>query len=183
MERALGIGALRHAGKPSIPPRVVAAVWYQTRVDAFGPFVVVVGAVAVLVAMSEFAGGLASRVTLRGPLSWLAGFISGLLGGLVGNQGGIRSAGLLAFDLPKRAFVATATTVGLLVDAARLPVYLATEGSEMFAVVGLMAWATAGVVVGTVFGGRLLARVPERYFRKVVAVILALLGISMLVQV
>jgi hypothetical protein len=50
------------------------------------------------------------------------GAVSGVLGSLVGNQGGIRSLAMLGFDVPRRAFVATATAVGLIVDGARLPV-------------------------------------------------------------
>ena len=35
---------------------------------------------------------------------------------------------MLGFDVPRHAFVATATAVGLIVDGARMPVYLVTEG-------------------------------------------------------
>ena len=54
----------------------------------------------------------------------LIGAISGFFGGLAGNQGGLRSAALLTFDMPPATFVATATATALLVDAARTPVYL-----------------------------------------------------------
>jgi hypothetical protein len=47
---------------------------------------------------------------------YMAGALSGLFGGLVGNQGGIRSAALMGFDINKEAFVATATAIGLVVD-------------------------------------------------------------------
>ncbi len=61
------------------------------------------------------------------------GALSGVFGGLVGNQGGIRSAALLGFDLPREAFVATATAVGVIVDLARMPVYLATSAGAIAA--------------------------------------------------
>ena len=115
-------------------------------------------------------------------VSLIAGALSGLLGGLVGNQGGIRSAALLGFDLPKQTFVATATAVGLVVDLARMPVYLATEGQEIWGVWRLAAIAMAGVIIGTIFGGRLLSRIPESKFRLIVATILAALGVWMLTQ-
>lgn len=60
--------------------------------------------------------GLSERVRFRGWVGWVAGVVSGILGGLVGNQGGIRSAAMLGFDVPRQAFVATATAVGLIVD-------------------------------------------------------------------
>jgi uncharacterized membrane protein YfcA len=118
----------------------------------------------------------------EGPVAYVAGALSGLLGGLVGNQGGIRSAALLGVDLPKHAFVATATTVGLMVDGARVPVYLWYMGESIGGIGAWVALATAGVVAGTVIGHRVLARIPERFFRRTVAVILALLGAAMLRQ-
>jgi uncharacterized membrane protein YfcA len=141
----------------------------------------VFGALLVFVAISEFSG-LARRMRFHGAVSWIAGTLSGLLGGLVGNQGGIRSAALFGFDLPKRAFVATATATGLIVDAARMPVYLATVGDDVLSVWPLVAVATAGVIAGTLFGGRMLARIPEALFRPTVAVVLAALGVAMIAQ-
>src|SRR5919109_1537420 len=69
---------------------------------------------AVFAALLIFAGftglvGVSRRFRLTGPAATIGGGLSGLLGGLVGNQGGIRSAALLEFTLPKHEFVATAT--------------------------------------------------------------------------
>ena len=94
---------------------------------------IVFGALLLFVAISELTG-LAQRMRFRGPVAWIAGAGSGLLGGLVGNQGGIRSAALLGAELPRQTFVATATAVGLIVDAARMPIYLATTGAEVLAI-------------------------------------------------
>jgi uncharacterized protein len=140
---------------------------------------VVFGALLLFVAMSEFSG-LAQRMRFRGPVAWIAGAASGLLGGLVGNQGGIRSAALLGADLPRRTFVATATAVGLIVDGARMPVYLATTGRDVLGVWPTVAAATVGVIAGTLLGNRLLARIPETRFRPIVAIILGVLGAAMI---
>jgi uncharacterized membrane protein YfcA len=104
------------------------------------------------------------------------------LGGLVGNQGGLRSAALIGFDLSKESFVATATAVGLVVDGARMPVYLATQYREMAGIWPWIALATIGVTLGTVLGSRVLSRIPEVWFRRVLALVLALLGVTMLVR-
>ena len=98
----------------------------------------------------------------------------------MGNQGGIRSAALLAFDTDKASFVATATAVGLVVDGARMPVYVATQHRQLLAIWPLIAIAVAGVIVGTLAGARVLRRVPESRFRPVVAIVLLALGSWML---
>ena len=138
------------------------------------------GALLLLAAASELTG-LMRRVHLGRPAAAAAGALSGALGGLVGNQGGIRTAALLGFRVPPVAFVATATAVAIIVDLARMPVYLVVEGEalrELARPIGLMC---AGAVVGTLAGERLLRRVPERLFRRMVAVLLAALGTWMLV--
>jgi uncharacterized membrane protein YfcA len=141
----------------------------------------VLAVLLLFVAASELTG-LSSRMRFTGVTAWIAGVLSGLLGGLVGNQGGIRSAALLGFGLSRDAFIATATAIALFVDGARLPIYLATSGSEVWAHRQEAAIASAGIVAGTIAGAVLLRRIPETVFRRVVAVLLATLGISLLVR-
>lgn len=126
--------------------------------------------------------GLSQRMRFRGWLGWAAGAVSGFLGGLVGNQGGIRSAAMLGFDVPRHAFVATATAVGLIVDGARLPVYLATQGRAIADLWPFLVAATAGAVVGTLAGERVLRRIPEPVYRRLVAGLVLALGVFMLVR-
>jgi len=142
---------------------------------------VVFGCLLLFVGCSELTGFM-SRVRLGRRAAWIAGGLSGMFGGLVGNQGGIRSAALLAFEIEKEAFVATATAVGLMVDGARMPVYLLTEGSSLVLHWRLITIAVVGVVFGTVAGARLLRRVPDRFFRIVVALLLLSLGVWMIVH-
>lgn len=126
--------------------------------------------------------GLSDRLRFRGWVAWVAGGISGVLGGLVGNQGGIRSAAMLGFDVPRHAFVATATAVGVIVDGARLPVYLATQWDEVISLWPALLAATLGAVVGTVLGERVLRRVPEPVYRRVVSGLVLALGLFMLLR-
>lgn len=126
--------------------------------------------------------GLSERLRFRGWVGWAAGVVSGILGGMVGNQGGIRSAAMLGFDVPRHAFVATATAVGLIVDAARMPVYLISEASELARTWPLMLSASIGALVGTLLGERVLRRVPEPLYRRLVAALLVGLGGLMLAR-
>jgi uncharacterized membrane protein YfcA len=139
----------------------------------------VFGVLLLFAAASEFTG-LARRMRFHGWVAWVAGALSGFLGGLVGNQGGIRSAALLGFNLPKASFVATATAIALFVDGARMPVYLFNQYDEIAAFWPAIALAAAGVTAGTVLGNRILTRLPEAWFRYVLAIILAALGTAML---
>ena len=139
----------------------------------------VFGGLLLFAAASELSG-LARRMRFRGWMAWGAGAASGLLGGLVGNQGGIRSAALLGFDLPKERLVATATAIALFVDGARVPVYLLQQRTDMVMQWRWIAVATIGVTAGTFLGGAVLKKVPEIWFRRVLAIVLATLGIAML---
>lgn len=124
--------------------------------------------------------GYTRRLRFGRRAAWIAGAASGILGGLVGNQGGIRSAALLGFNLRRHAFVATATAIALIVDAARMPVYFVTSGGDLLALTRLVTLATAGAVAGTLAGARLLRRIPEPVFRRVIGGLLVVLGAWML---
>jgi uncharacterized membrane protein YfcA len=144
-----------------------------------GALRIVLGALLLFASASELLGLLrGARAGTKA--AYAAGALSGGFGGLVGNQGGIRSAALLAFDIDKRSFVATATAIALIVDGARMPVYAVTVGRDLQPAAAMIAVATAGVVAGTVAGGRLLRRIPERVFRRVIALLLAALGVWLL---
>lgn len=139
------------------------------------------GGLLLFASASEFTG-LAARMRFRGHVAWIAGALSGLLGGLVGNQGGLRSAALLGFGLSKKSFVATATAVGLVVDGARMPVYLAGHYQQLSTLRVAIATATVGVALGTLLGSRVLYRIPDVWFHRVLGALLAGLGTAMVVR-
>ena len=126
--------------------------------------------------------GLAQRMRFGRRTAWIAGALSGFFGGLVGNQGGIRSAALLGFDIKKESLVATATAIALIVDGARMPVYFAVEWRRMLQAWPLMVVAIIGVLAGTFWGVRLLRRIPEQVFRRVLSALIALLGVYMAIH-
>jgi len=126
--------------------------------------------------------GYAQRMRFGRKSAWLAGGLSGLFGGLVGNQGGIRSAALLGFNVSREAFVATATAIGLIVDGARMPIYFATQPQAITSPWRLLVIASTGVLLGTFWGVRLLRLIPERIFRRAVSALIALLGAATLIQ-
>jgi uncharacterized membrane protein YfcA len=142
------------------------------------------GLVIVFGGLLMFAGvggltGLSERMRFGRTSAWIAGVLSGAFGGLVGNQGGIRSAALLSFDIEPARFVASATAAALLVDVARMPVYLVSEADRLAGLGPLIAIAVAGAVAGTIGGERVLRRIPPPIFKKLVSLLVLALGIYM----
>ncbi len=122
-------------------------------------------------------GGWTKTLRFEGAWAWIAGGTSGFLGGLVGNQGGLRAGAMTGLGVSRDAFVATATATGLAVDAARMPVYLAGQSKGLMGLWPYLALMSAGVVAGTMIGMKLLKRVPEVSFFRVVNGLLIGLGL------
>jgi uncharacterized protein len=139
----------------------------------------ILGVLLLLTAAAQLTGW-SSRWHPRGPAVALAGLISGFFGGVAGNQGGLRAAALTAFHLSPAAFVATATATGLLVDAARTPVYLWGGAPHLRALLPLIGVAVLGVLIGTLLGERLLLGLPVRRFGQIVGTAVGLLGMWLL---
>ena len=114
-------------------------------------------------------------------LASVVGALSGIFGGLVGNQGGLRAAGLSAFNLEPRAFLATGTAVALLIDIGRTPFYLARGGPELLGLWRPIVVATAGCVVGTIAGERIFLRLSRELYRRVVGIAVLALGVWLLI--
>jgi hypothetical protein len=147
------------------------------------PFLaVVLGMLLIFGGASELLG-LARRLLFPGRWAVAAGFLSGTFGGLVGNQGGVRSAALLRFGLDRRGLIATATASAILVDAARTPVYLLSSGQDILDRWPLVLLLTGGVLVGTLLGGPILRRIPEVTFRRVLSVLLIGLGLALVLGI
>lgn len=143
---------------------------------------ILTGLLAALLIMTGLSEVLRRRVPIPPTPTWrlVGGTLSGFFGGLVGNQGGIRAAALLGFQLPPRQMVATATATALIVDAARMPIYLGTEHAAIVQGTGVWVVASMGAILGTVIGVPLLQRIPEPTYRRLVGAFLVALGISLL---
>jgi uncharacterized protein len=124
--------------------------------------------------------GWSSRWHPEGVLVGLFGLVSGFFGGVAGNQGGLRSAAMLAFRLPPLRFVATATATGVLVDAARTPVYVWHSSRALLELWLPIAVASIGVLIGTVLGERILFGLSPKRFAQVVGTGIGMLGLWLL---
>ena len=167
----LGFGSMNAAGS-------LVGAFIHTWVD--NPILTMI-----LASLLVFAGmtgvlGYADRMRLDKTTAWLAGTVSGAFGGLVGNQGGIRSAAMLGLGVQGPAFVATASAIGVVVDVVRMPIYFARESARIFHASSSLPAAILGVILGTIGGERVLRKIPEKLFRRVASALLLLIGVWLL---
>jgi len=66
------------------------------------------------------------------------------------------------------------------VDVVRAPIYAVQQGAAVAAAWPLLATATAGTLIGTLLGERVLFGLSPATFRRVVAVLVGALGIWLL---
>lgn len=121
------------------------------------------------------------RLPTAAPVLVGGGALSGFIAGLLGTGGAIRSACLLAFQLPRDAYLGTSAAIALLVDATRLPVYVAARflpGIGPAHVLGLAVTAAAGAWMGQ----RVVRRLPAAAFRRLVLALLALMAAKFLLD-
>lgn len=137
-------------------------------IDVFAGLLILAG-LGGLTGLSEQAHG-GKKTALIG------GVLSGFFGGIVGEQGGFRTIGLLAFDLKKTVFVATSTAVGVLIDVVRAPVYWVEQGDKIPPTLMLVAIACVGAIVGVFSGEKLFQHVPQQHFRRIVSAIIIVIG-------
>jgi len=62
------------------------------------------------------------------------------------------------------------------------PVYAVMQGKQVLAIWPLLLLAITGVVMGTLAGERVLGKIPEPLFRRLVSLIILTLGASMLLH-
>jgi len=108
------------------------------------------------------------------------GALSGFLAGVFGIGGAVRGLFLTAFDLPKAVYIATAGSIALFIDATRLTTYFA-NGARMptSLLYGLPLFIPASFL-GAAIASRIVDRIPQEHFRKIIAVFLLLVGIRLL---
>ncbi|MHC4539814.1 MAG: TSUP family transporter [Planctomycetota bacterium] len=87
---------------------------------------------------------------------------------------------LTAFDLPKAVYISTAGAIALFIDTTRLTTYFA-NGAKLptLLLYGLPLFIPASFL-GAALAKRIVDRIPQQHFRKIVAVFLLLMGIKLL---
>lgn len=117
------------------------------------------------------------RVRLpRAPATLVGGgLLSGFIAGVIGTGGAVRSACLLAFHLPREAYLGTSAALALSVDGVRVPVYL-REGFIPSTMLPVLACLVPVAFAGAWVGQRLVRRLSPRMFQVLVSTLLAVMG-------
>lgn len=179
MRSSIDLSVLRSFGLMSAAGGLVGALLLGFAKSAW--LSLLLAGLMAFVAIGSWAGWL-QKMRFEGVWAWVAGGLSGVLGGLVGNQGGIRAGAMLGLGVSKEALVATATAIGVVVDAVRMPVYLLRNGADLLEIGTQIAVCTMGVMVGTAVGKRVLDRMSERVFRHALNGLLLMLAGVLAVQ-
>jgi uncharacterized membrane protein YfcA len=112
-------------------------------------------------------------------LAITGGSLSGFLAGIFGIGGAVRSAFLSAFDLPKSVYIATAGAIALAVDSTRIITYYAggirLESTLLW---GLLIFIPASFI-GAKIAQKIVNKIPQKYFRIIIAVFLFIFGIKL----
>lgn len=121
------------------------------------------------------------------------GMLSGFFGGLSGHQGAFRAAFLAKAGLTKEQFIGTSNAVSLVVDLARLSIYIfgfvAITGEEnkfMSAIMNAKTLLIVGIVfafIGTYFGKKLVQKTTITRIQRVVGALLLVMGFLLLMGI
>jgi uncharacterized membrane protein YfcA len=109
------------------------------------------------------------------------GAISGFIAGLIGTGGAIRGLALSAFNLETNVFITTSALIDLGIDGSRTVVYL-FNGYMQFSLLYLLPPLLLVSFCGTYLGKKVLDKLPQLYFKKLVLLLIMATGVSMLVK-
>jgi uncharacterized membrane protein YfcA len=111
----------------------------------------------------------------------LGGFASGFMAGVFGMGGAVRSLFLSAFNLPKEIYLVTGAAIAIVIDISRLMTYLLSgtklEGLTMWWMLLFFSLSFIGAKTAKL----IVNKIPQKYFRTVVAIFLFGMSIKLLI--
>ncbi len=112
--------------------------------------------------------------------SIIGGSLSGYFAGIFGVGGAVRGAFLSAFNLPKEMYIFTSGMIALFIDVTRITTYL-TDGTRLPGNLALLLLILIPLsFLGAFIAKKIVDRVPQNYFRMVIAVLLGLIALKFL---
>lgn len=110
------------------------------------------------------------------------GFITGLMAGIFGVRGAVRSSFLVLFDLSKKSFIATTAVIGLMTDTSRLIAYW-FQGIELTPLFrNTLIFVIIFSFLGAWSGQKVINKIPQEQFRKVVSLFLVFASLLLMAE-
>jgi len=112
----------------------------------------------------------------------IGGSASGFMAGIFGIGGSVRGMFLTAFNLPKEVYITTAGAIALCIDSSRLISYF-TGGAtlEKTNALGLLLFVPISFI-GAYIAKKIVNKIPQQYFRYVIATFLFLVGLKLIIK-
>ncbi|MEQ8425194.1 MAG: sulfite exporter TauE/SafE family protein [Cyclobacteriaceae bacterium] len=113
--------------------------------------------------------------------SFFGGALSGFLAGFIGTGGAVRGVVLAAFNLEKNFFVGTSAAIDFGVDLSRMLIYLDNgffDSKYLWHIPSLLV----GAFLGSYLGKRILAKISQENFRKIILGLILMIGISLIIN-
>ncbi|MBI5212616.1 MAG: sulfite exporter TauE/SafE family protein [Nitrospirae bacterium] len=178
--RHISIDILKRFGVLTLIGAFIGA-FFQGRMDS-SLVKILLGASLIFLGLKE-ATGFGDKIRLPQKIDFIGGFLSGLLGGFVGNQGAIRSAYLLNYNIPKETFVATAAIIASVVDVTRIPIYIFSNKDVLADNVILLLITTVSAFAGTFAGKKFLKKISLKTFKIYVAATIIIIGMLLALRI
>lgn len=105
------------------------------------------------------------------------GSVSGFLAGLIGTGGALRASFLTGLKLDKFTYIATVASIALVTDATRIPVYV-SQGFLLEQYYWYIPILIGIAVLGSYIGKKIVNKINNELFRKVVAIAIILASIK-----
>lgn len=172
--RHMSLDILKRFGAFTLLGAFIGA-FLQGKMDSSG-VKVLLGVALIFLGLKE-ASGFGEKVRIPQKIDFIGGFLSGLLGGFVGNQGAIRSAYLLNYNIPKEVFVATAAMIASVVDLTRIPIYIFNNKDALITNKLLLFITVVSAFAGTFIGKSLLKKISLEAFKLYVSAMVIIIGV------
>jgi len=114
--------------------------------------------------------------------SFVGGGLSGFIAGLLGTGGAIRGITLAAYNLEKDAFIATSALIDFVIDFSRSGVYF-YNGYLHKHDIYLIPFLLLVGFIGTWIGKKILNTISQEVFKKIVLVLIFVIGVYYLIKV
>ncbi len=121
------------------------------------------------------------KLPANNPNAIISGSLAGFIAGFNGTGGAVRGISMAAFNLHKNVFIATSAAIDFGVDISRSVIYI-DHGYFTKDMIYLIPFLIIVSFIGTFIGKKLLNKINETIFKKIVLALVLIIGTVILYQ-